>query len=71
MDFHDFPRILGKSGCESHPPPQVVCTPILRQAASLRVEVIYCIGEQLEDREAGKTNDVIAQHMATVRRKSA
>jgi len=27
MDFHDFPRILGKSGCESHPPPQVMCRP--------------------------------------------
>ena len=27
MDFHDFPMILGKSGCVSHPPPQVVCTP--------------------------------------------
>ena len=22
MDFEDFPRILGKSGCESHPPPR-------------------------------------------------
>ena len=22
MDFHDFPRILGKSGCVSHPPYQ-------------------------------------------------
>merc|ERR1719456_2034823 len=33
---------------------------------SERLKVIYCIGEQLEDREAGKTNDVIATHMATV-----
>ena len=27
MDFHDFPRILGKSGCESHPPPQDMYRP--------------------------------------------
>ena len=27
MDFHDFPRILGKSECISHPTPQDVCRP--------------------------------------------
>merc|ERR1719463_15771 len=36
------------------------------QVKEAGLKVIYCIGEQLEDREAGKTNDVIAQHMATV-----
>jgi len=38
----------------------------LAKAMEAGLKVIYCIGEQLEDREAGKTNDVIAQHMATV-----
>merc|ERR1719201_2738322 len=38
----------------------------LSKAMEAGLKVIYCIGEQLEDREAGKTNDVIAQHMATV-----
>ena len=27
MNFHDFPRILGKSECISHPTPQDVCRP--------------------------------------------
>ena len=27
MDFHDFPRVPGKSGCRSRPTPQVVCRP--------------------------------------------
>ena len=29
MDFHDFTEFLanGKSGCQSHPPPQVMCRP--------------------------------------------
>merc|ERR1719506_1549309 len=38
----------------------------LSKAMEAGLKVIYRIGEQLEDREAGKTNDVIAQHMATV-----
>merc|ERR1719504_142668 len=38
----------------------------LSKAMEAGLKVIYCIGEQLEDREAGKTNDVIAQHMAAV-----
>merc|ERR1719426_273467 len=38
----------------------------LSKAMEAGLKVIYCIGEQLEDREAGNTNDVIAQHMATV-----
>ena len=25
MDFHDFSRFLGKSGCRSHPPPPKLC----------------------------------------------
>ena len=32
MDFHDFPRILGKSGCISHPPPQDMYRPIARDS---------------------------------------
>merc|ERR1719482_823361 len=32
----------------------------LYEAMEAGLKVIYCIGEQLEDREAGKTNDVIA-----------
>ena len=32
MDFNDFPRILGKSGCESHPPPQDMSTPSFKTA---------------------------------------
>ena len=27
MDFHDFPRCLGKSGCRSHTTPQDMCEP--------------------------------------------
>ena len=29
VDFYDFPRFLGKSGCQSHPLSQVMCRPIL------------------------------------------
>ena len=31
MDFHDFPMVLGKSGCRSRPPPQDVCRPKARR----------------------------------------
>ena len=27
MDFHDFTRVIGKSGCPSHPPPKVCAGP--------------------------------------------
>jgi triosephosphate isomerase len=36
----------------------------LQMAMDAGLKVIYCIGEKLEERESGKTNDVIAQHMA-------
>ena len=55
MDFQDFPMCLGKSGCESHPPPEDVCRPsgsLPFRAADLELhrEVLHVHVELLERR---------------------
>ena len=47
MDFHDFLRCLGTSGCRSHPPPQVVCRPTLEGPRALA-----CLAHEDLDHEA-------------------
>ena len=46
MDFHDFPRILGKSGCVSHPPPpscvHAYSGPLFRRSTLRCVDPAVC-----------------------------
>merc|ERR1712078_892371 len=43
-----------------------VCAKKLARALEVGLKVIYCIGEKLPEREAGKTNDVCAEQMGAV-----
>lgn len=38
----------------------------LKRAAEARLEVVYCVGETLEQRKAGKAQEVVRQHLATL-----
>ena len=48
MDFEDFPRCLGKSGCESHPPPQDMSRPTT-DGGRRRVHGTMCLHRSVVD----------------------
>ena len=47
---------------------QLICDKVV-YALSAGVKVIFCIGEQLSDREAGQTEEVVSRQLGALARK--
>ena len=61
MDFHDFPRFLGKSGCVSHPPPKL-CAYLAHYFVEVLLNITTAIVVENTFSAASKDSQMIQKH---------